>query len=535
MLRGLTILAVLSMLLGSPSLLPATEPAVAPVIIRPPVIAAFYYPWYGTPAVDGTWVHWQGQNQFLPPPDIASDFYPELGAYSSHDPSVIAQHMQWLRQSGIDLIVVSWWGQGSFEDQAVPELLRQAEENGLQVAFHMEPHGGRTVDQLVADVQYLYDRYGDAPAFYRSTIGSGYNAAGKASGLFFLWNPNVQHTGGPPADAAYWQPALDRIHALADGGLVMVQSTDPAWIDAGHFDGAYDYTNLDSDVPLWGSRLPAGAWFIPAVIPGFSPQRIHYPPSVVRGREGGVLYDRQWRGVLESGRTPEVIAVTSFNEWHEGSQIEPAASGADNGRGYAYLDYTLGAMQYLTATAEWATAARALPNVACMRQISITLQATNQGTGLYQHDLEDGLTAAVELDGRAARQAIDNGIDTARYIYLWVQRDYQYAWEGPLLVEVTYYDAGADSFRLDYDSTDGSQPLDGAYKPTAAVAITGTNTWRRTTFGLPDAYFGDRQNGGADLRIAVPDVDFAVAQVTVTKFDAPCAAEFLYLPAVARP
>ena len=38
-------------------------------------VAIFYYPWYGTVAVDGSWQHWQ-QNGNDPPASIASNWFP---------------------------------------------------------------------------------------------------------------------------------------------------------------------------------------------------------------------------------------------------------------------------------------------------------------------------------------------------------------------------------------------------------------------------------------------------------------------------
>src|ERR1051325_3627810 len=55
-------------------------------------VAAFYYPWYGNPTTDSQWIHWT-QNNHLPPEDIASDYYPALGPYSSNDPEVVSQHL----------------------------------------------------------------------------------------------------------------------------------------------------------------------------------------------------------------------------------------------------------------------------------------------------------------------------------------------------------------------------------------------------------------------------------------------------------
>src|SRR5512138_910226 len=54
-------------------------------------VAAFYYPWYGTPQLDGKWLHWD-QNGHTPPADIGSDYFPVLGPYSSNDPAVLDQH-----------------------------------------------------------------------------------------------------------------------------------------------------------------------------------------------------------------------------------------------------------------------------------------------------------------------------------------------------------------------------------------------------------------------------------------------------------
>ena len=45
------------------------------------------------------------------------------------------------------------------------------------------------------------------------------------------------------------------------------------------------------------------------------------------------MYEEGWRGAMASN--PEWITITSFNEWYEGTQIEPAAS-----YGSRYLDIT---------------------------------------------------------------------------------------------------------------------------------------------------------------------------------------------------
>jgi len=345
-----------------PTAIPTPPPTPVPTL--PPVegpepsyrVAAFYYPWYRNPDVDGRWDHW-GQGRLNPPLDIASDYYPQLGAYSNLDPGVVAQHFAWLRQAGVGVIVSSWWGRRSIEEQAVPLLLEIGQRYGIKVAFHIEPYGGRTAESLVSDIKYLYEHYGDHPAFYRTTASTWRSSDDRPKGLFFLWASRFPDTEQPPVEARYWQEAMDAIHALPDGGLVMTDETVFTWADDGHFDGSYSYAVLQADEAeayTWARGLPLGYWFVPGVNPGFSAVRIGYEESTYVPRGGGAAYDRRWQAVLDSVVEPALVAITTFNEWHEGTQIEPAAVGVDNGRGYTYEDYgPLPPDGYLTLTRQW--------------------------------------------------------------------------------------------------------------------------------------------------------------------------------------
>jgi hypothetical protein len=130
-------------------------PATANAAVR---VSTFYYPWYGTSARDGAFEHWS-QRGHTPPNDIASAYYPLRGLYSSSDQLVTAQQMEEIRAAGIDEIAVSWWGQSSPEDIRLPEVVAAAQADGISVAVHLEPYGGRTVASTVADLVYLR-RYG---------------------------------------------------------------------------------------------------------------------------------------------------------------------------------------------------------------------------------------------------------------------------------------------------------------------------------------------------------------------------------------
>ncbi|MEA3325769.1 MAG: hypothetical protein U9R53_00400 [Chloroflexota bacterium] len=318
-------------------------------------VGAFYYPWYFNLESDGRWVHWD-QGDYKPPLDIASDFYPVLGAYSVSDPTVLAQHFAWLRESGVGIIISSWWGQGESSDRILRLMFDIADHYGIKIAFHIEPYGARTAESLADDIQYIYDRYGNYPAFFWTTETSCFSLDDRPKGLFFIWASAVPDGNSPVVSPDYWQETIDTIHNKNPGAIILTDQNDSNWINHGHFDGSYNYGVLDVDQVgyKWALNLPAGAWYVPGINPGFSARRIGYANWVDTPRMNGSTYDDRWEQMFAVGIEPKLVVITTFNEWHEGTQIEPAAPGVTTPNGFTYQDYgKLPPDGYLTLTREW--------------------------------------------------------------------------------------------------------------------------------------------------------------------------------------
>jgi hypothetical protein len=295
-----------------------------------PSVAIFYYTWYGTPARDGAWQHWN-QGGARPPARLASAFYPSRGAYSSTDPAVVAAQMREIAAAGVDTVIVSWWGPGSVEAERFRPVAAAARRAGLQVAVHVEPWAGRTPAGVADAVTSLTAQGVKDFYVYDSTTAADDD-----------WAAALRPLTGVRVFANTWLPGR-----AAKGG----------------FDGLYSYDVLvydgNSFPRVCGSARRLGLLCAPSVGPGFDARRAT-PETRTAPRRDGRRYDGMWRSAVAS--RPDVVTITSYNEWHEGTQIEPARSGVAGYRSYegAYGRRGQAAQTaYLTQTAVWVSRLRA--------------------------------------------------------------------------------------------------------------------------------------------------------------------------------
>ncbi len=87
--------------------------------------------------------------------------------------------------------------------------------------------------------------------------------------------------------------------------------------------------------------------FIPCAGPGYADLRIRpWNTANQRSRENGEYYRRMLNSALDAA--PPFVGITSFNEWHEGTQIEPAVPKSIEG--FTYQDHS--GIDYLKLTSE---------------------------------------------------------------------------------------------------------------------------------------------------------------------------------------
>ena len=211
----------------------------------------------------------------------------------------------------------------------------------------------QTIQNVRDDVAFILSHYGSHAALLRV----------KDLPVFYVYD-------------SYHQPIDSWKQLLLPGGKHSVRGThldgiyiglylsrgNERYASEGGFDGLYTYfasTDFSDGTRLaeW-PRLTTWArqhskLFVPCVGPGYDDSRIRpWNAGSWRYRSMGKYYQEMWAGAVEA--SPLVIAVTSYNEWGEGTQIEAAASGrVSNRTRYRYHEYGPDEDLYLKLTRTW--------------------------------------------------------------------------------------------------------------------------------------------------------------------------------------
>lgn len=153
---------------------------------NPQKLYMHYMPWFETPYSLGgnNWGwHWkmntQNPNVVLPngQRQIASQYYPQIGPYDSHDPDVIEYHLLLMKLSGVDGVLIDWYGvQGTNGDinsllSASNALIDKMDDFGMEFAVVMEDRFSANISQAEANVAYLRDNYFNNPQYIRQGAG----------------------------------------------------------------------------------------------------------------------------------------------------------------------------------------------------------------------------------------------------------------------------------------------------------------------------------------------------------------------------
>lgn len=336
-----------------------------------PTVGVYYYAWYNESP-------WDWESGYLrrvldnPQP-------PALGEYVSSNQNVISQHAVWSHDYGIDLWVCSWGGVNSLTDIAINNSLRY---NGdfddyvkyclfYESVWILPVNQDNMIDFDDADTrtQFLADMSYVAMTYFDPLDNNYFKIDGKPVIYFYLSRLFTGDFTSAIQQARNQMRAISGYDVYLVGDEGLWPNPNPAHFQP--FDAVTDYncynpnyegypydngyfSALNSRYSVWRSAAQsAGKGYIPIVVPG-------YNDRAVRPDADHTAFPRQADDTLHDGTTfevildmakdyltatPNIIQITSFNEWWEDSIIEPTINGwiSEN---RAPFDYTQGFRYY---------------------------------------------------------------------------------------------------------------------------------------------------------------------------------------------
>jgi hypothetical protein len=275
------------------------------------LVLAFYYGWYEPGDWDGN------RMPFLP-----------ADRYSGGDAAVMRRHLEQAAGARIDGLIASWWGPGDRTDQRLGAMLDLAARTSVRLSAYVETASDQlnTRPALVAGLRQLLQQRASHPAFVRY----------QGRPVIFVWQPGAVPRGGESAVAA-WRDILNEVDPQRQA-VWSAEGVDLAWL--GVFDGLHQFgaalwaSDPGASDRSWRARIDdynrrngtAKIWAA-GTAPGHDDTRLGRPNPVFVQRADGAYYRRSFAGAISSN--PEWITITSFNEWFEGTQIEPSPTYGD--------------------------------------------------------------------------------------------------------------------------------------------------------------------------------------------------------------
>ncbi len=337
----------------------------------------YYYPWYGP--IDAHGLKGEYVRDFLIPRQP-----PMLNHYSSRDAMVIQQHLDWMKTYGIDFLVSSWWGQNTGEDITLrdfilPEIINSdikftiyyesaylgIDENGIVIDTEKE-------EQLVSDFNYIAETFFSHPNFLRIEgkpaifIYLSSNFSGNYEQAFTRVRNELQTKGYDlflVGDEVSWDiPSAAHMQFL-DAVSPYLMVGNPEY--AGYAIDRDFFADISSLVYQWEKVAHAeGKFVIPNVHPGFNNLGVGGSAFITprQSQAGAECTSRleEYVKVMRPFIDPKLkmIMITSWNEWHEDTQIEPtivtSATNIDNSvsgsfytQGYSYKGYGFKALEVI--------------------------------------------------------------------------------------------------------------------------------------------------------------------------------------------
>jgi hypothetical protein len=342
---------------------------------------SYYYLWYGRPNIPvlggGVWESGYTNN-------------PLLGTYNSRDKAVISQHIKWAKEASLDFLIINWGGRESWDDITLKDYyLRNKDSSNIKFCllydssitlnrfttqrvydydFEDENMPGKSKgDKFLEDFDYLAENYFKHPQYFRidgKPVVYIYNVSSfrKVDKYFRILQENMRKRGIElflVADVVCWagvvaskrnlsflwdNPPKQSLKTISRAlKRLFLNSYEKDFSISKYFSAISGYNlysenrinnfleELDSLYKRFKFYSDNNSLvFIPNVMPGYDDRKLKGLSRSVIQRENGSFYKKMFKIAKKyTDKKVPIVAITSFNEWHEGTELEPSKEEGD--------------------------------------------------------------------------------------------------------------------------------------------------------------------------------------------------------------
>jgi glycoprotein endo-alpha-1,2-mannosidase len=326
----------------------------ATLTVTPPqspyLVSASYYPWYNA----GSWEYAECYNGTLRGELVPAQL-PFLGKYDSGQEDVVTQQIAWSAAAGINVWDLEWvMPNDLLDDNLQKTVLTNPHIGDIHLAMFYD-YGIRfnsdnnlTADKvttILSDFQYLATRYFSHPSYLK--VGQGRPV------VFFYAALNLQPVSAVQQLVAQIRQSMSaagfNVYLIGDE-YYPLRAPDPARI--GNWDAIFGYnpyatqagysddngfltlqTNMYQQYYAIAQQL--GVDFVPSLVPGFNDRAVRRTcannPALARRTSASAPEGSMFASFLKDLALPyannnklKMIHITTFNEWHEDTQVEPS-------------------------------------------------------------------------------------------------------------------------------------------------------------------------------------------------------------------
>lgn len=328
--------------------------ASANVTVNPPptpfLVSASYYPWY----VPAAWQYQECFNGTLRGELIPAQL-PILGKYNSQDEDVVTQQIAWSTAAGVNVWDLEWVMPGDLLDNTIQNtVLTNPHIGDIRFAmfydyairfnsdFNLTPD---KVTTILSDFNYFAAHYFSHPSYLKVSQGRPV--------VFFYAASQLNPV------SAVQQMVMSLRQAMTAAGIAIYLIGDEYYAPAppdpariGNWDAIFGYDayagigGYSDDNGFFAMHANAyqqyqavaqqlGVEFVPSVTPGFNDRAVRRTcannPALARRTSANAAEGSMFNTFLQQLAIPyatnsqlKMIHITSFNEWHEDTEIEPS-------------------------------------------------------------------------------------------------------------------------------------------------------------------------------------------------------------------